>query len=252
MDCERFRELLPDLPDLDERTREELEAHAAQCGPCAEALAVWRQAQEDLRGLREEPVPEAFTRKWKQAMEAERRTAARRRLTRAAAGIAAALTLTAGLTAVLRQPGVLRAAAPKSAAVQGAPENGPADAGTLMQNSVYTAGEEAAYGEAAYGDTAYEEAEAVYDEAAYGAAEKNAVPASGTVPESAAEEGPAAPAAVAADVPQAQEAPREVPVPAPGRSGEGTVVKAALAAAGTCVLAAGAIVGLRTRKRKEK
>ena len=110
--------------------------------------------------------------------------------------------LTAGLTAVLRQPGVLRAAAPTSAAVQGAPENGPADAGTLMQNSVYTAGEEAAYGEAAYGDTAYEEAEAVYDEAAYGAAEKNAVPASGTVPESAAEEGPAAPAAAAADVPR--------------------------------------------------
>ena len=54
MDCERFRELLPDLADLDARQTEELEAHAAQCGRCAQALTAWRQAQEELRSLREE------------------------------------------------------------------------------------------------------------------------------------------------------------------------------------------------------
>ena len=123
MNCETFASLLSRLWDgeLSPGEEEALRLHAASCPRCAQLLAVWEDARDALAHLDDgvQP-PEAFSQGWRDAVrrEAFRAKRMRRRpFLRAASGLAAAIVLLAGSTALWRE-GMLPVAYPDGVRVE--------------------------------------------------------------------------------------------------------------------------------------
>ena len=123
MNCETFASLLSRLWDgeLSPGEEEALRLHAASCPRCAQLLAVWEDARDALAHLDDgvQP-PEAFSQGWRDAVrrEAFRAKRMRRRpFLRAVAGLAAALVLLVGSTALWRE-GMLPVAYPDGVRVE--------------------------------------------------------------------------------------------------------------------------------------
>ena len=123
MNCETFASLLSRLWDgeLSPGEEEALRLHAASCPRCAQLLAVWEDARDALAHLDDDvQPPEAFSRGWRDAVrrEAFRAKRMRRRpFLRAASGLAAAIVLLAGSTALWRE-GMLPVAYPDGVRVE--------------------------------------------------------------------------------------------------------------------------------------
>ncbi|MBQ9198512.1 MAG: hypothetical protein IJ157_14935, partial [Clostridia bacterium] len=102
MDCRTFA-LLLDKPEGEwtASERQQMEAHAAECGDCAVLLSMRRE----MRAMEEETqVPAAFTASWKNAIDMEAQKKMKGKFVsfpwkRAAAAVAAAAVLAIGTTA---------------------------------------------------------------------------------------------------------------------------------------------------------
>lgn len=123
MNCETFASLLSRLWDgeLSPGEEEALRLHAASCPRCAQLLAVWEDARDALAHLDDgvQP-PETFSQGWRDAVrrEAFRAKRMRRRpFLRAVSGLAAALVLLVGSTALWRE-GMLPVAYPDGVRVE--------------------------------------------------------------------------------------------------------------------------------------
>lgn len=123
MNCETFASLLSRLWDgeLSPDEEEALRLHAASCPHCAQLLAVWEDARDALAHLDDgvQP-PEAFSQGWRDAVRREafgQKRMRRRPLLRAASGLAAAIVLLAGSTALWRE-GMLPVAYPDGVRVE--------------------------------------------------------------------------------------------------------------------------------------
>ncbi len=146
MNCETFASLLSRLWDgeLSPDEEEALRLHAASCPRCAQLLAVWEDARDALAHLDDgvQP-PEAFSQGWRDAVRREafgQKRMRRRPLLRAVAGLAAALVLLVGSTALWRE-GMLPVAYPgevrvEASAAPTAQEPGPMLARALPQQDV--------------------------------------------------------------------------------------------------------------------
>ena len=123
MNCETFASLLSRLWDgeLSPGEEEALRLHAASCPRCAQLLAVWEDARDALAHLDDDvQPPETFSQGWRDAVrrEAFRAKRMRRRpFLRAVSGLAAAIVLLAGSTALWRE-GMLPVAYPGGVRVE--------------------------------------------------------------------------------------------------------------------------------------
>lgn len=146
MNCELFASLLSRLWDgeLSPGEEEALRLHAASCPHCAQLLAVWEDARDALAHLDDDvQLPETFSQGWRDAVrrEAFRAKRMRRRpFLRAVSGLAAAIVLLAGSTALWRE-GMLPVAYPgevrvEASAAPTAQEPGPMLARALPQQDM--------------------------------------------------------------------------------------------------------------------